>query len=74
MTVSQQRAVMVTIAVVGALHEIYARQRVVSSMTEPLSARATQYHAAAQLYGRCARWFVEQALRAEQSYYAELSK
>lgn len=74
MTPSQQRTAMVIVAVVGALHEIYARQRVVSSMTSPLSARATQYHAAAQVYGKCARWFGQQALRAEASYYAELSK
>lgn len=70
----RQRLVMVLLAVVGTAHEIYVRQRIADTVTTPASGRAAQYHAAAQLYGKCAHWFGRQALRAETSYYAELEK
>jgi hypothetical protein len=73
MTESQQRAVMVALAVAGVLHEVYTRERVASTITRRSAARASAYYAAAERYRRAAEWFGRRALRAEANYYAEIS-
>jgi hypothetical protein len=68
-----ERVFMVALAVLGVAHEMYTRERVVKTVTGGSPVRAAQYHAAAKGYRKCAEWFGRQALRAESSYYAEIS-
>jgi hypothetical protein len=72
----QERAVLVVLAVLGAAHEIYTRQRVADRMlgADTAPPRAQAYHGAMTVYRKAAEWFGRQALRAERSYWEEMTK
>jgi hypothetical protein len=73
-TKDQERTVMVVLAIAGAAHQIYIRQRVADHMTGGDSSRAAAYHGAMQCYRKAAEFFGRQALRAEASYWREVER